>query len=238
MSISSQSDTGHRPWLPWLVVSAAIVTAGVVAGVLASAIGSSSSDLNAVACNAASVANKVLPSIVTISVQSGRTGGQGSGGVIRSDGYILTNNHVISAAAQGGTIEVQFNDGKSARAAITGRDALSDLAVIRGPDESSLPVIPFGSSSSVIVGEPVVVLGAPLGLSSTVTTGIVSALGRTVQVPSDNGQTAVLASAVQTDAAINPGNSGGSMVDCAGDLIGVPTAGAGAPSPGSGGAQT
>jgi putative serine protease PepD len=133
---------------------------------------------------------------------------------------------------------VLFNDGKTVAATLTGRDPLSDLAVIKVNGQASLPVIPFGSSSSVVVGEPVVALGAPLGLSSTVTSGIVSALDRTVQVSSDNGQTAILASAIQTDAAINPGNSGGSLVDCAGDLIGVPSAGAVAPSTGPGGSST
>jgi putative serine protease PepD len=239
MGQSGHSHKGGRHWLPWLVVSAAVVVAGVVGGLIASdRTGGSSSAISAVGCNATSVANKVLPSIVTISVQGSAGESTGSGEVIRSDGYILTNNHVISEAAQGGTISVQFADGTTVSAVITGRDPLSDLAVIKVAGKSSLPVIPFGSSSSVVVGEPVVVLGAPLGLSSTVTTGIVSALNRTVQVPSDNGQTAVLASAIQTDAAINPGNSGGSMVDCSGDLIGVPSAGAVAPSTGPGGSST
>ena len=94
--------------------------------------------------------------------------------------------------------------------------------------------IRFGSSQAVRVGQPVVALGAPLGLSSTVTSGIVSAMDRSVNVPADNGQTALLVAAVQTDAAINPGNSGGALVDCAGDLIGVPTAGATVPGPGGG----
>ena len=101
----------------------------------------------------------------------------------------------------------------------------------------SLPAIPFGSSSEVQVGEPVVALGAPLGLSSTVTTGIVSALDRTIEVPSDNGTTALLVSAIQTDAAINPGNSGGALTDCSGNLIGVPSAGASVPNE-SGGASS
>jgi putative serine protease PepD len=150
----------------------------------------------------------------------------------------MTNNHVISVAAEGGTIEVLFNDGRTAPATLTGRDPKADLAVIKVNGQPSLPVIPFGSSSSVVVGEPVVALGAPLGLSNTVTTGIVSALDRTVEVPSDNGQTAVLASALQTDAAINPGNSGGSLVDCSGDLVGVPSAGAVAPNSGLGGSSS
>jgi putative serine protease PepD len=175
---------------------------------------------------------------VTITARKGATGGTGSGEVIRSDGYILTNNHVISVAVEGGTIEVLFNNGKTVPATLTGRDPKSDLAVVKVNGQPSLPVIPFGSSSEVVVGEPAVALGAPLGLSNTVTTGIVSALDRTVEVPSDNGQTAILASAIQTDAAINPGNSGGSLVDCSAKLIGVPSAGAVAPNPGLGGGST
>jgi putative serine protease PepD len=127
-----------------------------------------------------------------------------------------------------------FSNGTTAPATITGRDPQADLAVIKVSTSQSLPVIPFGSSSRVAVGEPVVVLGAPLGLSSTVTTGIVSALDRSIEVPSDNGQTALLVSALQTDAAINPGNSGGAMTNCSGQLIGVPSAGAVVPSPSGG----
>jgi putative serine protease PepD len=236
MNASSSSNAGARPWMPWLVVAAAVIVAGVVGGLIAGNTGSSGG--SAGACNATSVADNTLPSIVTISARNGTVGGTGSGEVIRSDGYILTNNHVISVAAEGGTIEVLFNDGKTVPATLTGRDPVADLAVIKVDGQPSLPVIPFGSSSSVVVGEPVVVLGAPLGLSDTVTTGVVSALDRTVTVPSDNGTTAVLASAVQTDAAINPGNSGGAMVDCSGDLIGVPSAGAVAPGTGPGGSST
>jgi putative serine protease PepD len=158
--------------------------------------------------------------------------GTGSGEVIRSDGYILTNNHVISiAAASGGSVEVQFSDGQVESATITGRDPQTDLAVLKVETSRQLKVIALGSSSSVQVGEPVVAIGAPLGLSGTVTSGIVSALNRTVQVPGDNDSTALLVSAVQTDASINPGNSGGALVDCAGKLVGVPTAGATVPSP-------
>jgi putative serine protease PepD len=97
-------------------------------------------------------------------------------------------------------------------------------------EPKSLPAIPFNTSNPT-VGEPVVVLGAPLGLSSTVTSGIVSALDRTIAVPGDDGQTALLVSAIQTDAAINPGNSGGAMTNCSGQLIGVPSAGATVPNP-------
>jgi putative serine protease PepD len=156
--------------------------------------------------------------------------GTGSGEVIKSDGYILTNNHVIAIAAHGGSVEVLFSDGHSEPATITGRDPQTDLAVLKVQPSHNLKVISLGSSSSVKVGQPVVAIGAPLGLSSTVTSGIVSALDRTVQVPAENDETALLVSAVQTDAAINPGNSGGALVNCDGQLVGVPTAGAAVPS--------
>jgi putative serine protease PepD len=105
------------------------------------------------------------------------------------------------------------------------------LAVIRVTGETGLRTIPFGNSADLRIGQPAIVLGAPLGLSSTVTSGIVSALDRTIQVPGEGSQAALLVDAIQTDAAVNPGNSGGAMVDCSGDLVGVPTAGATVPSP-------
>jgi len=235
-----------RRWLPWALAGAALVFLGVVGGVVAAVSNSSSSAASAEvgsavpsSCDVTTVAQTVLPSVVTISARGADGAGTGSGEVIRSDGYIMTNNHVIAIAANGGSVEVQFSDGTTAPAAITGRDPQTDLAVIKVDTSKSLPVISMGSSSSVVVGEGVVVLGAPLGLSNTVTSGIVSALDRTVEVPADNDSTALLVSAVQTDAAINPGNSGGAMVNCAGQLIGVPSAGATVPSssgePSSGG---
>jgi putative serine protease PepD len=166
-----------------------------------------------------------LPSVVTITAGNGSNDTTGSGEIIRSDGNILTNNHVVAPAAPGGRVIVVFSNGTSHAATITGLDPATDLAVIK-VDQSSLPVISFGSSSSVRIGQPVVALGAPLGLSNTVTTGIVSALGRTIQVPLADGNTATLLAAIQTDAAINPGNSGGALTDCSGHLIGVPTANA------------
>jgi putative serine protease PepD len=162
---------------------------------------------------------------------SGAGGGVGSGEVIRSDGYILTNNHVILPAVSGGQLEVIFDNGKTAQASIVGRDPLTDLAVIRAQGVSDLRTIAMGDSSALRIGQPVVALGAPLGLSSTVTSGIVSALGRTVHVPGEGSQSALLIDAVQTDAAINPGNSGGALVNCSGALVGVPTAGASVASP-------
>ncbi|HUZ09872.1 MAG TPA: trypsin-like peptidase domain-containing protein [Acidimicrobiales bacterium] len=211
----------------WAGLAVAVLVGGVAGGLVVA--GTDSSGSGSGACAATSVADRVLPSVVTISARRGTSGGAGSGEIIRSDGYILTNNHVISVAANGGSVEVLFSDGTTAPATITGRDPQTDLAVIKVSGRTSLPVIPFGSSSNLQVGEPVVVLGAPLGLSSTVTSGIVSALDRTIEVPGDNGQNALLVSAIQTDAAINPGNSGGALTDCSGNLIGVPSAGASVP---------
>ncbi|HEY9483109.1 MAG TPA: trypsin-like peptidase domain-containing protein [Micromonosporaceae bacterium] len=181
-------------------------------------------------CSATEVARSELPSVVTIQVSAGDTGGTGSGEVIDTDGHILTNNHVIAAAATGGTITVVFADGRKETAKLVGRDPQTDIAVLQVADRAGLKPITFGSSADLEVGQPVIALGAPLGLSSTVTSGIVSALDRSVNVPSDEGTTAVLVAAIQTDAAINPGNSGGALVDCSGDLVGIPSAGASVPS--------
>jgi putative serine protease PepD len=171
---------------------------------------------------------------VTVQASSGQAGGTGSGVVIRSGGYVLTNNHVISSAAGGGTLSILRSDGETMDATLVGRDPLTDLAVIKAKDASGLPSISLGRSDSLEVGQPVVALGSPLGLTSTVTTGIVSALDRYVRVPGENGQAAHLVGAIQTDASINPGNSGGALVDCDGRLIGINTAGAGVPNGGGG----
>jgi putative serine protease PepD len=232
----SKQERSSRRWLTWAAAGTALVVGGVASGCTgasSSSSGSVSSDNSAVsACAVTPVANQVVPSVVTIAASGPGGAGTGSGEVIRSDGYILTNNHVISvAAASGGSVEVQFSDGETAPATITGRDPQTDLAVLKVQTSRQLKVIALGSSASVQVGEPVVAIGAPLGLSGTVTSGIVSALNRTVQVPGDNDRLALLVSALQTDAAINPGNSGGALVNCAGQLVGVPTAGATVPSP-------
>jgi putative serine protease PepD len=211
-----------------------LIAAGVVGALIANASNSPSdatTTANSSSCNATSIAAQELPSVVTIFAGSGNASGVGSGEVIRSDGYILTNNHVILPAVGNGALRVAFDDGSAADATITGRDPLTDLAVIRVTDKSNLRTISVGNSSDLKIGQGVVALGAPLGLSSTVTSGIVSALGRTVHVPGEGSRAALLIDAVQTDAAINPGNSGGALVDCSGDLIGVPTAGASIPSP-------
>ncbi|MDN4598227.1 S1C family serine protease [Leifsonia virtsii] len=185
--------------------------------------GSVSADSRSV-CDAEKVAEDVLPSIVTIGVHAGDgSGGTGSGEIITADGYILTNNHVIAPAADGAEVVVLYNDGSTHPAKLVGRSPRADIAVIK-VEGSGLPVIRQGDSTELKVGQPVVALGAPLGLSSTVTTGVVSALGRTVPVQSDSDRNAVLADAIQTDASINPGNSGGALVDCDGRLVGVNSA--------------
>lgn len=179
------------------------------------------------ACSATSVAADVLPSVVTVEVAGADgTGGNGTGAVYRSGGYILTNDHVISAAVGGSaSVTVRYSDGGTSRATVVGADAATDLAVVRAEDHAEgRPVLSVGDSDGLRVGQPVVALGAPLGLSNTVTKGIVSALGRYVPVPSGSGQVAHLLDAVQTDASINPGNSGGPLVDCRGRQVGVNTA--------------
>ena len=233
---------GSRSWSTGILVGACIVVAvagGVIGGVIVNAFSSSSpsgtasssgAGTSAHTCLVTPVARETLPSVVTISVKGPSASGTGSGEVIHSGGYILTNNHVIAAAASGGSISVMFSNGTTADAELTGRDPLTDIAVIKVSGESDLRVIPVGESGKLVIGQPVVVLGAPLGLSSTVTSGIVSALDRTIEVPGEDNQSALLVDAVQTDAAINPGNSGGAMVNCAGQFVGMPTAGATVPS--------
>ena len=222
---------GRGPGIVLIVIVGLI--AGVAGGLIVRLIGGSSTTTRSVTvngveatCAAASVADKVLPSVVTIFTRSsGGEGGNGSGEIIKTGGYILTNDHVISSAANGGEVSVLYSDGTSTPATIVGRDPATDLAVIKATDGSDgRPLISIGASSTLKVGQPVVALGAPIGLTSTVTAGIVSALDRYVPVPAGNGVTAHLIDAVQTDAAINPGNSGGALVNCAGDLVGVNSA--------------
>ncbi|HET7341941.1 MAG TPA: Do family serine endopeptidase [Methylomirabilota bacterium] len=139
--------------------------------------------------------------------------GLGSGFVINAGGYILTNNHVVDGASD---IRVKFSDGRELAAKVVGRDDKTDVALIK-VDASGLPVIPLGDSSKMEVGEPVLAVGNPFGLEQTVTTGIVSATGRTIgEGPYDDF--------IQTDASINPGNSGGPLVNGRGEAIGINTA--------------
>jgi putative serine protease PepD len=166
----------------------------------------------------------MLPRVVSISVEAGSSAGTGSGFIVRPDGYIVTNNHVIRAAANGrGEVKVTFSDGREADARIVGRDVSYDLAVLK-IEAKNLPAVEFADSDSVVVGDPVIAIGSPLGLSGTVTTGIISAKERPVSAGGDEGDEFSYINALQTDAAINPGNSGGPLVDAQGKVIGVNSA--------------
>ncbi|HZR14367.1 MAG TPA: trypsin-like peptidase domain-containing protein [Acidimicrobiia bacterium] len=170
-------------------------------------------------------AARVIPSVVTINETGQSGGGTGSGVIITADGDVLTNNHVVSDAANGGTLEVVLSNGKKYGASIVGRDPLSDLAVIKIQGAGTLTPAVLGDSESLHVGDEVVAVGSPLGLSGTVTSGIVSALHRAVATgdPSVSDTNAVI-DAIQTDAAINPGNSGGPLVNLQGQVVGINSA--------------
>jgi putative serine protease PepD len=200
---------------------AVVVAVGLMSGCT-----SGSSSTPETSCDAATVAKHVLPSVVTVTASNASATQIGSGEIIDNDGHILTNNHVVAVAAGAGSIHVLLSNGISLPASIQGRDVQTDLAVLKVSATEGLPVVAMGSSESVEIGEPVVAVGAPLGLPGSVTAGIVSGLDRTVQLSGENSQTITLLAALQTDAAINPGNSGGTLANCAGALIGVPTANA------------
>jgi S1-C subfamily serine protease len=174
------------------------------------------------------VAASVADSVVTIEATSDKTGAQGSGVVIDGDGYIVTNNHVISEAANNPSqykLTVVFNDGKTVPANLVGRDPKTDLAVLKVDNVDNLTVARLGDSDKVIVGEEVIAAGAPLGLRSTVTHGIVSALHRPVPLSGDGSDTDTVIDAIQTDASINHGNSGGPLINMRSEVIGINTAG-------------
>lgn len=169
----------------------------------------------------AAIANTALPTVVSISVGNAQGGeGTGSGFVLREDGYLITNNHVISDADEG-RILVRFNDGTQARASVVGRSSSYDLGVLKVNREGLQPA-PLGNSNAVRVGDPVIAIGSPLGLNGTVTTGIISAVNRPVTTGGQEEQSFI--SAIQTDAAINPGNSGGPLLDAEGRVIGINSA--------------
>jgi putative serine protease PepD len=175
------------------------------------------------------VANAVLPSVVSIKVKTATESGTGSGFVIdAANGYILTNNHVVTAGGTtpATTIAVVFQDGQQVSGKVVGRDASYDLAVVK-VQARGLRQLVLGNSDLVRVGDPVVAIGAPLGLQGTVTSGIVSALNR--PVAAGEGDKPAFINAIQTDAAINPGNSGGPLVDSTGKVIAVNSAIAKAP---------
>ncbi|HEX2248222.1 MAG TPA: trypsin-like peptidase domain-containing protein, partial [Arthrobacter sp.] len=194
-------------------------------------------------------AAKASPSVVTISVASGNSGGSGSGIILDKEGHILTNTHVVTLGGQASdpNVEVRTSDGKVHRATVVGTDPLSDLAVIKIEAQGLTPAS-FADSSELNVGDTAIAIGAPLGLSGTVTDGIISTLSRTISVSSSevpeeeeapnpgdqwnfqfpedsgnqsSGQGSIYLNVIQTDAAINHGNSGGALVNTNGEVIGV-----------------
>lgn len=230
-----------------LPVAALVLTAALVGGVIGSSGWTSSyvslSQPAPVVVNNATAVNWVTgaaaaasPSVVTLSVNSSTSGGgSGSGVVLTEDGYILTNAHVVTLGGKTETavVSVMLWDGQVVSAELIGFDSVYDLAVLK-IDQSGLKPIAFADSKVLNVGQSVVAIGAPLGLSSTVTQGIISALNRTIQVASSevsedaglqfwtgNGGNPISLQVIQTDAAINPGNSGGALVNDSGELIGI-----------------
>nr|WP_150108483.1 trypsin-like peptidase domain-containing protein [Brachybacterium muris] len=192
---------------------------------------SSASEPAAVAASAggdwSATAAQVAPSVVSITVRTSQGGGAGSGVIIDEQGHVVTNHHVIAGATEGGQILVTLADERVFEASVLGSDQASDLAVLEIADApADLTPIEVADSDELVVGEPVMAVGNPLGLSGTVTTGIVSALDRPVTAgsaePSASGaQEPVVTNAIQTSAAINPGNSGGALVDANGQLVGI-----------------
>lgn len=226
------TSTGKSISLRNAIVLALVV--GITAGVFgASSTGSlfgystrlvkSSSTIERPANSVAGIAKRVLPSVVSIEAKDSDGGATGSGFVISSDGYILTNNHVISSSVtSGGAITVRLQDGSAYDATVVGRDASYDLAVLRISNRT-LTALQFGDSEKVAVGDSVLAIGSPLGLQGTVTLGIISAKDRAVTAGESAASNSFI-NALQTDAAINPGNSGGPLVDATGAVIGVNSA--------------
>jgi S1-C subfamily serine protease len=171
---------------------------------------------NIEAVREAVIAN-VEPAVVQVNVQTSSGGAIGSGVIIDKRGYIVTNNHVVSGAQR---VEVVFSDGTKEQGQVAGTDPADDLAVIKVNPPANMVVVPIGDSSKLRVGQDVLAIGNPLGITQTVTNGIISALNRNV----NEGQGgAIIPGAIQTDAPINPGNSGGALVNLQGQLVGIPT---------------
>jgi putative serine protease PepD len=219
---------------------AAVLGAGVIGGVAGAVVGGSDGSGGTAApvtqnvayspTDVSGIADKVLPSVVQVNVKTANTQGIGSGVILTADGRILTNNHVVSG---GGQISVTLNDGRNLNASIVGTDPASDLAVLQLQGASGLTPATLGDSSQVKIGDQVVAIGSPGGLQGTVTSGIVSALDRPVDVRPDNGRNPLARKntggdtsyrAIQTDAAINQGNSGGALVNARGEIIGINSA--------------
>ncbi|MEV6885996.1 trypsin-like peptidase domain-containing protein [Streptomyces sp. NPDC051135] len=242
-----------------LLVAVAIVAAAVGGGTAfgiqeltgSDTVASSSTSTNVVPSSqkgtVSGVAKAVSPSIVEISATSNAGSSTGSGVIITGDGEIITNNHVVSGAS---SVKVTTNDGKQYTAEVVGTDSKKDLALIKLNDASGLTAATLGDSDGIGVGDQVVAIGSPEGLTGTVTSGIVSALDRDVTVSTDEGQqqqqqrqggqwpfefggqqfngdtgsSTTTYKAIQTDASLNPGNSGGALIDMNGNIIGINSA--------------
>ncbi len=234
-------------WL-WPVVAATALVVGTIGGAIGGAIvadegtgdggifdtvdpsddsdgATSTAPLPADNGSIAVVAARLLPSTVQVNARGGSGTGQGatgSGFVVDSKGHVITNNHVVESATGDGELKVVDHEGRSYDATIVGRSPVYDIAVLEVEDAGALKPAAIGSSRSMRIGEGVVAIGSPLGLSSTVTSGIVSALDRPVTTGSGDDSSYI--NAVQTDAAINPGNSGGPLVNLRGQVVGVNSA--------------
>ena len=178
--------------------------------------------LGGIAGSIKNIVNQVSPSVVTVNVTTASGSGNGSGSIFKTDAsnsWIVTNNHVVDG---GVTIKVELANGDEVPATLVGKDSNYDLAVIKIA-RGNLPVLTFGDSSALQIGDPVIAFGSPLGLDHTVTSGIVSSLNRPVTT-GQTGGTDSYVDAIQTDAAINPGNSGGALTDSNGKLVGINSA--------------
>lgn len=174
----------------------------------------------------AGIAQKALPSVVTIKAQGNGESGTGTGFVFDTEGHILTNNHVVAPASNGGKLTVKFADGTSYGASVLGRAEGYDVAVVKldTPPKGKLTPLPLADSDKVNVGDSTIAIGAPYGLESTVTTGIISAKDRPVASGDETGAQSSYMNALQTDASINPGNSGGPLLDAGGAVMGINSA--------------
>ena len=179
--------------------------------------------LDAYSATVSSVAERVLPSVASLRVGRGARGGAGSGVVVTPDGYLVTSAHVV---AQAGSVSASFLDGTEYEVDVAGADPLSDLAVVRAR-AATLQPLRIGSADHLRVGQLVVAVGNPMGFSGSVTSGVVSGLGRSLATTDGNGRRRFIEDVIQTDAALNPGNSGGALADWQARLVGVNTAVAG-----------
>ncbi|MFC4145572.1 S1C family serine protease [Micromonospora mangrovi] len=221
----SGRDGGGRGWRGRLLTAAAVVALSTVSGAAAGswvagrdAPGPAAASAAPVPAELVTAAGKTVPGVVSVMV-GGASGSSasGSGFAIDHEQHIVTNDHIL-ARGGGGPVTVEMPDGRRFTAEVVGREPASDLAVLKVPAAAGLAALPLAKPNSTRVGEPVLAVGSPLGLSGTVTAGIVSALNRQVRIGSGRH------TAVQTDASINPGNSGGPLVNARGEVVGVNTA--------------